>query len=160
MYKKFLLSSFLLFFLIGIIYPLKKENIKLFNYCYSLEKVLSRNSLKSRENVSVKVRSIAKDIAEFGITQTKGTLVHKVIDQYKNSKNSFIVNIFPNKLYCLVGYWIENVKPGTFESIFYEKGKKTIDEYIELKEEVEVFLNDINFEYKTIKNEFEGFFKN
>ena len=158
MYKKFLFSSFLLIFFIGIIYPTKKENIKLFNYCYSLENLLSRTSIQSRENMTGKVRSISKDIVKFGVNQTKGSLINKIIDKYKISKNSFVLNIIPNEYYCLIGYWIENIKPGTFESIFYEKGKKTIEEYIELKDEIDVFLNDLNSEYKTIKKEFDGFF--
>ena len=157
MFKKLLLTSFLLLSLIGAIYPSKKENTQLFNYCYSLEKLISRNSIQKRKNISIKVKSISNDIAKLGISKTKGDLINKLIDQYKLSKNSFIINLLPNNVYCFSGYWIEIAKPGTFESIFYMKSKKTIQEFKNLKDEVDDFLNDINSEYKILKKEFNIF---
>ena len=133
------------------IYPTKKENTKLFNYCYSLEKNLSRNSIQKRKNVSLKVKSISKDIAKFGISKTRGRLINKMIDQYKTTKDLQIIKLIPNNLYCFSGYWIEKVKPGTFESIFYSKIKKEINEFIDLKDQVDGVLNEINSEYKLIK---------
>ena len=158
MFKNLILSSFLLFTLIGIIYPTKKENTKLFNYCYSLEKILSRNSIQKRKNVSIKVKSISKDIAKFGISKTRGRLINKMIDQYKISKDSRMIKLIPNNLYCFSGYWIEKVKPGTFESIFYAKIKKEMNEFIDLKDQVDGVLNEINSEYKFIKKEFKSLF--
>jgi len=158
MLKNFLLTSFLLISLIGVIYPTKKENTKLFDYCYSLEKILSRNSIKRRKNVPLKVKSISRDIIKFGITKTRGSFINKMIDQYKSSKNSFVIKIIPNKLYCYSGYWIEKLNPGTFESIIYAKSKKVINEFKDLKEEVDLILNDINSEYKFIKKEFNNLF--
>ena len=158
MFKNLILSSFLLFTLIGIIYPTKKENTKLFNYCYSLEKILSRNSIQKRKNVSLKVKSISKDIAKFGISKTRGRLINKMIDQYKKSKDSRMIKLIPNKLYCFSGYWIEKINPGTFESIFYSKSKKVINEFKDFKNEVDFILNDINSEYKVIKKQFNSFF--
>ena len=158
MFKNLLLSSFLLFILICIIYPTKKENTKLFDYCYSLEKILSRNSIQKRKNVSHKVKSISKDIAKFGVSQTRGFLINKMIDQYKTSKDLQIIKLIPNNLYCFSGYWIEKVKPGTFESIFYSKSKKAINEFKNLKDEVDGVLNDITSEYEVIKKEFNSLF--
>ena len=158
MFKNLIFSSFLLFTLIGIIYPTKKENTKLFNYCYSLEKILSRNSIQKRKNVSLKVKSISKDIAKFGISKTRGRLINKIIDQYKTSKDSRMIKLIPNKLYCFSGYWIEKVKPGTFESILYSKSKKEINKFIDLKDEVDEVINEINSEYKFIKKEFKSLF--
>ena len=158
MFKNLLLSSLLLFTLIGIIYPTKKENTRSFDYCYSLEKILSRNSIKKRKNISLKVKSISKDIAKFGVSKTRGRLINKMIDQYKISKDSRIIKLIPNKLYCFSGYWIEKVKPGTFESIFYSKSKKAIYEFKDLKDEVDSVLNEINSEYKSIEKEFKSLF--
>ena len=159
MFKNLILSSFLLFTLIGIIYPTKKENTKLFNYCYSLEKILSRNSIQKRKNVSLKVKSISKDIAKVGVSKTRGVLINKMIDQYKKTtKDLQIIKLVPNNLYCFLGYWIEKVKPGTFESIFYSKIKKEINEFIDLKDQVDGVLNEINSEYKLIKKEFKSLF--
>ncbi len=158
MFKNLILSSFLLFTLIGIIYPTKKENTKLFNYCYSLEKILSRNSIQKRKNVSLKVKSISKDIAKFGISKTRGRLINKMIDQYKTSKDSRMIKFIPNNLYCFSGYLIEKVKPGTFESILYSKSKKEINKFIDLKDEVDEVINEINSEYKFIKKEFKSLF--
>ena len=158
MIKNLLLSSFLLFILICIIYPTKKENTKLFDYCYSLEKIISRNSIQKRKNVSLKVESISKDIVKFGVSKTKGGLINKIIDQYKTSKDNLMIKLIPNKLYCFSGYWIEKINPGTFESIFYSKSKKVINELKDLKDEVDGVLNEINSEYKFIKKEFKSLF--
>jgi len=158
MFKKVIFTSFLLFSLVSIIYPSKKENTEILDYCFSLEKILSRNSIQKRKNVSLKVKSISKDIAKFGLSKTKGFLINEIINQYKTSKDSFLIKIVPNKLYCFGGYWIENVKPGTFELIFYSKSKKVINEFIDLKEEVDGILKDITSEYKVIKKEFNRLF--
>ena len=81
-----------------------------------------------------------------------------MIDQYKTSKDSHIIKLIPNKLYCFSGYWIEKINPGTFESIFYSKSKKAINEFKDLKDEVDGVLNEINSEYKFIKKEFKSLF--
>jgi len=101
---------------------------------------------------------LAKDIILLGTNKTQGTLANKIIDQYKNSKKLFIINFIPNQIYCLAGYWIEEVSPGKFESIFYEKSKQKINEYKNTKKEVDEFIKGINLEYKSIKNEINDFF--
>ena len=158
MFKNLFLTSFFLFSLISIVYPTKKENTKLFDYCYSLEKILSRNSIQIRRNVSPKVKSISKDISKFGISKTRGGLINMMIDQYKTSKNSQILKLVANDVYCYAGYWIENVNPGTFESIFLIKSKKAINEFKDLRDEVDGILNEINSEYKLIKKEINNLF--
>ena len=158
MFKNLLLSSFLLLTLISFIYPTKKENTKILDYCYSLEKILSRNSIQKRKNVSHKVKSISKDIAKVGVSKTRGVLINKMIDQYKTTKDLQIIKLIPNNLYCFLGYWIEKVKPGTFESILYSKSKKEINKFIDLKDEVDEVINEINSEYKFIKKEFKSLF--
>ena len=133
MFKKFLFTIFLVLSPIITIYPSKKENTNFLDYCYSLEKIISRNTVEKNKNLSKNFRPLAKDIALFGIKKTKGTLANKIIDQYKNSKKLFIITFIPNQIYCLAGYWIEEVSPGKFESIFYEKTKEKINEYRILK---------------------------
>ena len=158
MVKKLILTFFLFLSIAGIIYPSKKENTQLLDYCFSLEKILSRNSIQKRKNESHSVISISKDIVKFGVSKTRGFLINKSIDQYKTSRKSKIFKLIPNKVYCFGGYWIENIKPGTFESIFLAKSKKTINEFKDFKDEVDGLLNDINSEYKDIKKEFNSFF--
>jgi len=158
MFKKFLLTSFLLFGSIITIYPSKKENTKFLDYCYSLEKIISRNAVEKSKNLSNNFKSLAKDITLFGINKTKGTFANKMINQYKNSKKLFIVTFVPNQIYCLSGYWIEVANPGKFESIFYNKSKQKINEYKNIKKEVDEFIKDINLEYKSIKKEINDFF--
>ena len=109
MFKKFLFTSFLILSSLITIYPSKKENTNFFDYCYSLEKIISRNTIEKNKNLSKNFESLAKDIALFGTKKTKGTLASKIIDQYKNSKKLFIITFVPNKIYCLAGYWIEEV---------------------------------------------------
>ena len=158
MFNKLIFTFFLLFTCLIITYPSKKENTNLFAYCYSLEKIIPKNSLEKSKNLSNNVKSFVKDITVFGTNKSKGALVNKLIDQYKTSKNSLIISVLPNKFYCLAGYWIENINPGTFESIFYEKSKQKIIEYNEIRTEVDKFIEDINLEYKSIKKEVNNLF--
>ena len=158
MFKNLLLTFFLVFSCFLAIYPSKKENTNLIDYCYSLEKLLSRNSLEKSKNVSKKYKNFAKDIMLFSTNKTKGSLVNKIIDEYKNSKNSLIINIVPNKFYCLAGYWIEEVNPGTFQAIFYEKSKQKINQYKNIRREVDEFIKDINSEYESIQKEINDYF--
>ncbi len=157
MFKKLFLTSFLLLISLITIYPSKKENTNLLEYCYSLEKIISRNTVEKSKNFSKNFKSFAKNITLFGTKKTKGIFANKIIDQYKNSKKLFIINFFPNQIYCLAGYWIEEVSPGKFESIFYQKTLQKINEYKNNKE-VDEFIKEINLEYKSIKKEINDFF--
>jgi len=130
----------------------------LFDYCYNLEKIFSRNSVVKSKNISRKVKTYAKDITLISTSKTKGALVNKIIDQYKNSKKSLIISFFPIRVYCLTGYWIEYVNPGTFTLLFYEKTKRSIDKYRDVKQEFDAFIRDINSEYKFIRKEIKNSF--
>ena len=158
MFRKLFLASVLLLSSLVIIYPSKKENTNFFDYCYSLEKIISRNTLEKSKNLSKNFKSLAKDITLFGTNKTKGTFANKIIDQYKNHKKLFIINFVPNQIYCLAGYWIEEVSPGKFESIFYNKTKQKINEYKNTKKEVDEFIKDIDFEYKSIPKKINDYF--
>ena len=146
MFKNLLLTFFLFFSSFVTIYPSKKENTNLIDYCYSFEKILARNSLEKSRNVSKKFKTFTEDITLFSTNKTRGELVKEIIDRYKTSKRSNIISFLPNQFYCLAGYWIEKVKPGTFQSIFYEKSKQRINQYKNLKKEVDQFIKDINFD--------------
>ena len=74
------------------------------------------------------------------------------------SSKIFIITSIPNKFYCLAGYWVEEIKPGTFKLIFIEKSKNKINEYKNIKKEVDSFIKDINLEYKSIKKEINDLF--
>ena len=158
MFKKLFLAFFFLFSSFIAIYPSKKENTYLFDYCYSFEKILSRNALEKSKNVSNEVKIFANDITLLGTNKSKGELVNNIIDQYKTSKKLFIITFIPNQVYCLAAYWIEVVNSGIFVSIVYEKSKQTIDEYKVIKKELDGFIKDINSEYESIKNEITDFF--
>ena len=158
MFKKLLFTFFLLFSSFITIYPSKNENINLFNYCYALEKIVSRNSVEKSKNLSKKFKSFAKDITLYGANKTKGDLADKIINQYKTSKKIFFITFVPNQFYCFAGYWIEELNPGTFSTILYEKSKEKIIKYNDIKKEVDEFLDDINSEYKSIKKEINQFF--
>ena len=158
MFKKFLLISFLILSSLITIYPSKRENTNFFDYCYSLEKIISRNTVEKSKNLSKNFKSLAKDITIFGTKKSKGTFANKIIDQYKNSKKLFVITFVSNKIYCLAGYWIEEVSPGKFESIFYQKTKQKINSYKNTKKEVDQFIKEINLEYKSIKKEINDFF--
>ncbi len=158
MFKKLFFTTFLLISMIGLYYPSKKENIRIFDYCYSLEKILSRNSIQKRKNISEKVKSFSKEITRFGVNKTRGSLINKMINQYKTSRNSFILNVIPNKIYCLSGYWVEKAMPGTFESVIYDKSKITIIKFKKFKDEVDVLINNFDSEYQNIRKELDSIF--
>ena len=162
MFKRFLLSSLIFFGFIGVTYPSSKENTKPFDYCYSFEKIISRNFIIKRENLSGTAKSISKDIAKFGVSKTEGVLINRIIEEYKTNKNSFVINLIPNNVYCLCGYWIEKINPGKFESILFEKSQQTLKELKEfkelkelkdLKEDVDIFIKDINSDYRNLIDE-------
>jgi len=150
MFKRFFFASLIIFGFVGVIYPSNNENTKRFDYCYSFEKIISRNLIKKRENLSGTIKSISSDIAKFGVNKTQGVLINKIIADYKTSKNSFVINLLPNEIYCLGGYWIEKINPGKFESILFEKSQQTLKE---LKEEIDVFIKDFNSDYKNLLDE-------
>ena len=158
MFKKLLLTLFLLFSSFITIYPSKNENTNVFDYCYALEKIVSRNTVDKSKNLSKKFKAFAKDITLLSANKTKGALANKVFNQYKISKKIFIITLVPNKFYCLAGYWIEEVNPGTFSSILYEKSKESINKYNDIKKEVYEFITDINSEYKSLKKEINNLF--
>ncbi len=163
MFKKLLVSSFFLIGLIGSIYPTEKENTKLFDYCFSLEKILIKNSLKNRKNVSGEIKIISKALASFGMDSSRGDLTKKIIDQYKTSEESLIFSFMPTEIYCLSGYWIEKFRPGTFESIVYESSKEKVKEFYDdygiiFKNDLNDLMTDFNHQYKTIKKEFNRLF--
>ena len=157
MFSKLILTFLIFFNSFITIYPSKNENTNLFDYCFSFEKLLARNSILKSKNQSNKTKNLAKDIISFGVKNTKGVLVNEIIDQYKNSNKLFMINFVPNSFYCLAGYWTEVISPGKFKSIFYEKSKKEINKYIDLKKEADEFIEDINLEYKSIKKEADDF---
>ncbi len=158
MFKKFLLTSFLLLSSLITIYPSKKEKTNIFDYCYSLEKIISRNTVETSKNLSKNFKPLAKDLTLFGTKKSKGNFANKIIDQYKNSKKLFIVTFVPNQIYCLAGYWIEELSPGKFESIFYKKTKQKINDFKNTQKEVGEFIKEINLEYKSLKKEINDFF--
>ena len=158
MFRKLLLTSSIIFILFSVIYPSKKENTQLFSYCYSLEKILVRNSIEQRNNLSFRIKSVSKDFSKLGISKTRGAFINKMIDQYKNSKNNFLIKSVPNQFYCFAGYWTENAKPGIFEKIIFEKSKKSINEFKDVKEGIDSLIKNIDSEYKSLKKELNGFF--
>ena len=64
----------------------------------------------------------------------------------------------PNQFYCFAGYWIENINPGTFQNIFYEKSIQRINQYKNFKKGVYESIQDMNSEYNAIKKEINDFF--
>ena len=158
MLKKIILISFIVLILVGVFYPSNKENTKILEYCFSFEKILSRNSIKMRKNVNHNLKGFSENITRFGVNRTRGLVINKIINQYKASKNSTFFKVLPNQSYCLLGYWIETVKPGTLEFIFINQSKNKIKQFRDIKDEVDIFFKDINSEYKIIKKEFNNLF--
>ena len=158
MQKKLIFTIFLFFSLIGIFYPSKKEDTKLLDYCFSLEEIILRNSLQSKNKLPEKMTKISMDFAKFGTSKTRGKVVQKLINKYKDSKDLFFITLIPNQLYCFSGYWLERLKPGIFQSIFYKETKNKIDEFKDLKHDFGGFLKDIYSEQKSIQNKFDKLF--
>ena len=117
-----------------------------------------KERIEKNKKLSKNLKLYLRDVNSFGTNKSQGALVNKIIDQYKTSKKSNIINLVPNQSYCLAGYWIEELSPGTFQSIFYEKSIQRITEYNDMKKRVDKFINDINSEYKSIKKEINDLF--
>ena len=71
MFKKLLLPSLLVFSSLITIYPSRKENTNLFNYCYGLEKIISRNSLEKSKNYQRMFSHLQKILLHLGPTKLK-----------------------------------------------------------------------------------------
>ena len=103
-------------------------------------------------------KTFANYISLFSTNKTRRDLVNVIKDQYKTSKKSHIINFLSNQFYCFGGYWIEELRPGTFQSIFFEKTKERIDQYKDIKKEADQFINEIDLEYKYLKKEIKDLF--
>ena len=87
MFKKLIFTFCLFFSSLITFYPSKKENTDLLDYCYSFEKIITRNTIEKSKNVSKKFRILQKILLYMGIKNQRA-LANKIIDQYKISKKS------------------------------------------------------------------------
>ena len=78
MYKKLLFTFVLLFGSLITIYPSKKEDINLFDYCYSFEKIT-----KNKLNFNIK-NKIIYTISIFGFVIILGLLLFFISQSKKN----------------------------------------------------------------------------
>ena len=161
--KKIFIPSVFIFCLFGLIYPTEKENTNLTDYCFSLEKIVAKNTLESKKNIDGTTKIIAKALASFGMENSRGDLMTNIVVTFKSESDDSLVKLIPTKIYCLGGYWIEKFKPGTFESIFYKTIKVVVEEtYTDLKEDVDDnvnnLINDLNKGYKSLQKEFNNIF--
>ena len=160
--KKLLIPSVFVISLFGFIYPTEKENTNLTDYCFSLEKIVIKNTFESKKNIDGTTKMIAKGLASFGMENSRGDLTTNIIDTFKSESDNSLLKFIPTKIYCLGGYWIEKFQPGTFESIFYEAIQQVVEEtYSDLKEDIEDnlnLINDLNKGYKSLQKEFNNIF--
>ena len=162
MFRKLLLPSIFILGLVGIIYPTKKENTNIFDYCFSFEKILAKNTLESANNIDGRIVISSKVLASIGVENSRGNFIKEVIDSLKSNKenpNDLLPNFIPTKIYCLSGYWIEKFMPGTFESVFYEVSQEIIEKSYKdfnenVKEDINEFILELNNGYEIIKKEF------
>ena len=141
--KKLLIPSLFFISIVGLIYPTEKENTNLTDYCFSLEKIIAKNTFDSKNKIDGTTKMIAKRIASFGVENSRGNLTKNIIDRFKSESDDYFVKYVPTKIYCLGGYWIEKFKPGIFETIFYEEIEQVVDEsYKDLKEDIKDNLNN------------------
>ena len=161
--KKLLIPSVFVISLFGFIYPTEKENTNLTDYCFSLEKIIIKNTFESKKNIDGTTKMIAKGLASFGMENSRGDLTTNIIDTFKSESDNSLLKFIPTKIYCLGGYWIEKFQPGTFESIFYEAIEEVVEEtYTDLKEDIKDNVNnlieDFNEGYKYLQKEFDNNF--
>ena len=162
MFRKLLLPSIFILGLVGIVYPTKKENINIFDYCFSFERILAKNILESTNNIDGRIIISSKVLASIGVENSRGNLIKEIIDSLKTNKenaDNSLPEFIPTKIYCLSGYWIEKFVPGTFESIFYEASQEIIEKSYKdfnenVKEDINEFILELNNGYEIIKNEF------
>ena len=156
--KKLLIPSIFVISLFGLIYPTEKENTNLTDYCFSLEKIVAKNTFDSKKKIDGTTKMIAKGIASFGVENSRGDLTTNIIDTFKSESDYSFVKLIPTKIFCLGGYWIEKFQPGTFESIFYETIEQVVEESYEdlkkdIKDNVNNLIDDFNKGYKSLQKE-------
>ena len=152
---KLLIPSVFIISLFGLIYPSEKENTKLGDYCYSVEKIIGKNTFESKNNIDDKTKMIAKKLTSFGVENSRGALTIKTIDSFKSESNNYFIKLIPTKVYCLGGYWIEKFQPGTFESIFFEAIEEVLEEtYKDIKEDIEDNVKNIINDFNKGSNSF------
>ena len=161
--KKLLIPSIFIVSLFGLIYPSEKENTNLTDYCFSLEKIIAKNTFESKKDLDGTTKMLAKGLVSFGMENSRGNLTTNIIDTYKSESDNFFLELIPTKIYCLGGYWIEKFQPGTFESIFIEAIEEVVEEtYTDLKEDIKDNVNnlieDFNEGYKYLQKEFDNIF--
>ncbi len=161
--KKLLIPSIFIISLFGLIYPSEKENTNLTDYCFSLEKIIAKNTFESKKDLDGTTKMLAKGLVSFGMENSRGNLTTNIIDTYKSESDNFFLELIPTKIYCLGGYWIEKFQPGTFESIFFEAIEEVVEEtYTDLKEDIKDNVNnlieDFNEGYKYLQKEFDNIF--
>ena len=161
--KKLLIPSIFIISLFGLIYPTEKENTNLTDYCFSLEKIVAKNTFESTKDIDGTTKMLAKGLVSYGMENSRGNLMTNIIDRYKSESDNYLLELIPTKIYCLGGYWIEKFQPGTFESIFFEAIEEVVEEtYTDLKEDIKDNVNnlieDFNEGYKYLQKEFDNIF--
>ena len=161
--KKLLIPSVFVISLFGLIYPTEKENTNLTDYCFSLEKIIAKNTFESKKDLDGTTKMLAKGLVSFGMENSRGNLTTNIIDSFKSESDNNLLELIPTKIYCLGGYWIEKFQPGTFESIFFEAIEEVVEEtYTDLKEDIKDNVNnlieDFNEGYKYLQKEFDNIF--
>ena len=161
--KKLLIPSVFFISVFGLVYPTEKENTNLTDYCFSLEKIVKKNTFKSKNNLDGTTKMIAKGLVTFGIENSRGDLTTNIIDQFKSESEYSFVKLMPTKIYCLGGYWIEKFQPGTFESIFFEIIEDVVEEThknlkYDFEDNVNNLIDDLNKGYDFLQKEFNNIF--
>ena len=93
MFKKFFFTSFLFLSSLITIYPSKKENTNFLDYCYSLEKIISRNTVEKNKNLSNNFRPLAKDIALIGTKKTSAQITNYKLDELQEKPCIAVINL-------------------------------------------------------------------
>ena len=82
--KKLLIPSIFIISLFGLIYPSEKENTNLTDYCFSLEKIIAKNTFESKKDLDGTTKMLAKGLVSFGMENSRGNLTTNIIDTYNN----------------------------------------------------------------------------
>ena len=122
--KKLFIPTVFLISLFGLIYPTEKENTNLTDYCFSLEKIVAKNTFDSTNKIDGTTKMIAKGVASFGVENSRGDLTTKIIETFKSESEDSFVKLIPTKYIVLVDIGLKSFNLVHLNQYFMKQLKK------------------------------------
>ena len=101
-------------------FPILKEDINQFDYCYAFEKIIARNMFKKND-----IPNWIKNTSKFAINQIVENSKGNFLREAYTENNGYI----PPDLYCIIGYYGEHFDPGSTSNALVQEFNEIWNEY-------------------------------